>query len=164
VKLYEIADEIELILARDVNHETGEMTEETLDALTDLEMGLNEKALAVAAYMKGELAEAEAVDREIDKQKARAKGHASRADWLKFYLMSHIPAGVDPIEDGRSRIAWKKNPPKVVLDMTKTVPVAYLRTIPSTTEPDKKKIKAALDADTKLDFARMQQTSRLEIK
>lgn len=164
MKLYEIADEIELILAREVDHETGEITDETIEKLADLEMARTDKALAVAAYLKGELAEADAVLREVDALKKRADGHKKRAARLVSYLEGNLPRDEGPISDARSRITWRKNPPRVVLDPNQVVPEEYLRVIPETSEPDKKAIKAALVDGKALNFAVLNGSSRLEIK
>ena len=164
MKLYQIADEIEIILAREVDHDTGEITEETLTKLGDLEMARDEKALAVAAYLKGELAEGDAVMLEAEKLVERAKGHKRRAQRLVEYLQQHIPAGAQPISDSRSRIAWKKNPPKVVIPDRDAVPPSYRRTIPETWEPDKKRIKDQLKTGAVLPFAVLTHSHRLEVK
>jgi hypothetical protein len=164
MKLYEIADEIEVILAREVDHETGEITDETLEKLAALEMARDEKALAVAAYLKGELAEAEAVLREVDVLKKRAEGHKKRAARLVGYLECYVPPESEPLSDGRSRIAWRKNPPKAAIPDEEKVPRMYRRVVPETSAPDKVAILKALKAGAKLGFATLMQTSRLEVK
>jgi len=163
LKLYEIADEIELILSRDVDRDTGEITDETLAKLESLEMARDAKALAVAAYLKGELAEAEAVRVEAYKLQKRAEGHANRAKRLVEYLGQNIPSDAAPIADARSRIAWRTNPPKVVIDDPEAVPAEYRRVIPERSEPDKAALKSALKS-RKLPFARLVQELRLEVK
>jgi len=164
LKLYEIADEIEVILARDVDHETGELNDETLAKLESLEMARDEKALAVAAYLKGELAEADAVMREVESLTKRAKGHRGRAERLVGYLQTYIPAGTDPISDARSRIAWRKNPPKVELYEGEVVPPEYQRVIPEKREPNRKAIADALKVGVELSFAKLAHSQRLEVK
>lgn len=164
MRLYQIADEIELILAREVDHETGEITDETLEKLAALEMARDEKALAVAAYLKGELAEAEAVLREVDKLKKRAEGHKKRAARLTGYLETYIPADSEPLSDARSRIAWRKNPPKVAIPDEEAVPPKFRSIVTETWKPDKKAIAGALKAGAKLGFAVLMKSSRLEIK
>ena len=164
MKLYEIADEIEVILAQEVDHETGEITDETIAKLNSLEMDRDAKALAVAAYLKGELAEGDAVMREAEALVKRAKGHKNRAGRLKEYLAGNLPRDCEPISDSRSTIAWRKNPPKVTVHEGHLVPADFERVIPESREPDKKKIAAAIKAGEKLSFAALERTQRLEVK
>ena len=164
MKLYEIADEIELILSREVDFETGEVTDETLAKLEELEMARDEKALAVAAYLKGELSEADAVMREVEILKKRADGHKKRAARLVGYLEQYIPAESEPLSDARSQISWRKNPPSVVIQEERLLPNAYLRVIPETTEPDKKAIKEMLKSGKKVAGAILYAGKRLVIK
>ena len=164
MQLYKIADEIEVILASEVDHETGEITDETIAKLDSLEMERDAKALAVAAYLKGELAEGEAVEREVVNLKQRATGHKNRAKRLRDYLAMNLPKDCEPISDARSRIAWRKNPPKVVIHEDHLVPADYQRVIPESREPDKKKIADALKGGEHLTFAELERSQRLEVK
>ena len=153
-----------VLLAREVDHETGEVTDETLAKLESLEMERDAKALAVAAYLKGELAEADAVLREVDALKKRAEGHKKRAGRLVTYLENNVPKDCEPISDARSRIAWRKNPAKVVIHDDEKVPLLYRRVIPETSAPDKVLIGKALKGGEKLAFAELRHSQRLEIK
>jgi len=164
MQLYKIADEIERILASEVDRETGEISDETLEKLAELEMGRDAKALAVAAYLKGELAEAEAGKVEAEKLKKRATVHENRAKRLVEYLQNCIPQGSDPISDARSKIAWRKNPPKVSIPDAEAVPPKFQRVVPETRAPDKKAILDALKAGASLPFAVLMRSNRLEIK
>lgn len=165
MKLYEIADEIEVILTREVDHETGELTDVTLEKLDALEMARDEKALAVAAYLKGELAEADAVMREAEALAKRANGHEGRAKKLLGYLQRCLPVGSDPLSDARSKITWRKNPPSVAIPDDDLVPRKYRRTIPASWAPDKEAIMGALKKPgAKLPFAVLCRSHRLEIK
>lgn len=105
MRLFEIADEIEEILNHCVDPETGEITEEGMLALETLELQLKEKALAVAAYIKGELAEGEAVQQQADRLRDRAQRHKKRAESLKKYLQTHIDPGMK-FSDDKSQIGW----------------------------------------------------------
>ena len=164
MQLYKIADEIEVILASEVDMETGEISDETIAKLESLEMDRDAKALAVAAFLKGELAEADAVRNEAMKLAKRAVIHEKRAGRLKDYIANNIPRDCEPISDARSQIAWRKNPPKVLIHEDHLVPAGYERVIPERREPDKKKIAAALKAGEHLTFAEMERTQRLEVK
>lgn len=164
MKLYEIADEIEVILSREVDHETGEITDATLGKLEALEMARDDKALAVAAYLKGELAEAEAVMGEAEKLKQRAEGHRKRAERLKDYIAMNLPQDAEPISDARSRIAWRKNPPSVRIYDDAKVPSEFQRIVPEHREPDKAAIRDTLKSGVTLPWAALEHSQRLEIK
>lgn len=112
LKLYEIDDEIEKILIEECNHETGEITESAADRLTALEMDRERIALFIAKIIKGERAEAEAIEREAEKLQRRAKTHKNRAAWLERYLAQHVPKDTC-YQDATSRIAWRWTPGRV---------------------------------------------------
>ena len=129
MKLFEIADEIERILAREVDPETGEITDATLAALDQLEMAKDAKILAVLAYAKGELAEATAVKVHADALKRRAAGHQARYDRLVEYATGYAEQG-RVYSDGRVRLRWRKST-RVVLADEETltgVPEEFVRT------------------------------------
>jgi len=164
MKLYEISDEIERILAQEVDRETGEITDETLAKLEELEMARSDKALAVAAYMKGEQVEGEAVKLEADRLNERAKRHQRRADRLKQYLEQFVPEGSD-FHDARSTIKWKKNPPSCEITDQAALPRIYIATVPATERPDKKAILAALKNGKEIAGAKLiDDRRRLEVK
>lgn len=106
MKLYEINNQIERVLLDGTDHETGEITEAALDALAALELSRDEKALAVACYIKGEDAEAEAIESEAARLTARARAHRGRADRLLVYLEREIPSGTK-LRDARATIGWR---------------------------------------------------------
>lgn len=166
MKLYEIADEIEVILAREVDHETGEISDETLAALEALEMDLENKALGVAAYKKGLLAEAEAVRVEAQKLAKRAVVLDRRADWFQRYLEAFVPKVEkgSTYSDSRTVLTWKKNPPKAVVDDEKLLPKRFFEIVPRSLKLDKKSVLVALKAGASVRGARMVQESRLEVK
>ena len=164
MKLYEVADAIEYILANKVDHDTGELTEETLIELDALEMERDAKCLAIAAYLKGELAEADAIKAEAAKLASRAQGHTNRAKRLHEYLMGNLPQDAPKISDARSVIGWRKNPASVEITDEAAIPKRLLRVVPETTAPDKKAILDDLKAKRAVPGARLVQKMRLEIK
>lgn len=107
-KLYEIDDEIERILAQEVDPETGEITDSTLHHLEALEMERDAKVLDVLAYAKGELREGEAVKAEADRLMRRAKIHLGRYERLCRYAQDHAEPGKE-VSDHRTRVRWRKS-------------------------------------------------------
>lgn len=115
MKLYEIAQEIEEAILAHVDPETGEITDAGIAALEELEGKLEEKALHVAAYIKGERAEAEAIREEERRLAQRRKAIENRAARLEEYLRHHIAAGTK-LHDSRVEIGWRRSAKCEVLD------------------------------------------------
>jgi len=168
MRLYEIADKIERILAQEVCHETGEITDETIAALDALEMARDGKLLALAAYEKGETAEAEAVNYEVEKLKKRMAGHVKRAERLLDYMRQNFPQDAPKLSDARSVIQWRKNPPRVELEdwfLKEGSDCSPLwRHIPPSDEPDKKEIARALKRGETIEGAKLVYSMRLDVK
>ncbi len=113
-KLYEISDEIERFLIQCVDKETGEIDDDQLDNLAALEGEIKDKCLAVAAYMKGELLEAEATEahaNEIMKiandHKERGAKHRRRAEGWRKYLERYAPS--ENFSDSRCQFIWRRS-------------------------------------------------------
>ena len=148
--LFKIHDAIEFVLAREVDVETGEITDETLFKLDELELARDDKALAVAAYLLGERAEAKAVKEQADRLAARARAHKARADRLLNYLRSNLPDGLK-LSDARVQIGWRRST-AVEVDDDASLPDALTRI---TVTADKTAIKEALKAGEDVPGARL---------
>jgi hypothetical protein len=161
MKLFEIHDEIEQVLAAGTDRETGEISEQCLVALDDLEIQRTEKALSVAAYLKGEQAEAEAIKAQADKLVARAKVHERRAEWLLSYLERHVEEGTK-ISDSRSEIGWRESAAANVPNVD-ALEAKYVRE-KTTREPDKKRILAELREGGEVAGAYLEKRKKLYVK
>jgi hypothetical protein len=141
--LFRVSDEIEHILAQEVDPETGEITEATLELLDQLEGARDAIALDVAAYAKGERAEAEKIHRVAHELSTRAEVHERRAERLIEYIGRIVGKGAK-LEDERVTIGWHKGTFIEILD-EKLLPPAFWRQ-PATPppQPDKKAIAAEL--------------------
>jgi hypothetical protein len=115
LKLYEIADSIERVLLDGTDTETGEISEEAVGALDKLEMQLSDKALAVARYVMGEQAEAEAVKVQADRLAKRSTVHRNRAARLKKYLEGCLEPGTK-LRDDVVEITWRKSARVEIID------------------------------------------------
>lgn len=164
MRLFELDERIEKILAEGTDRDTGVISEECLVALEELELEKGAKCLATAAVIKGMKAEGEAVEREAKKLSARAQIHFNQADRLTQYLASNYHDGEPPLSDARSSITWRKNPPKVIIQDEAQLARRYLTIIPRSTKPDKKAIAATLKNGKKVKGAILQHSQRLEIK
>lgn len=108
MRLFEVADQIEAILANEVDHETGEIQDSALERLNELGMERDALVLDLAAYMKGELAEADAIKAQAKQLLDRAARHGKRADWLKDVIRRNVEPG-RKLADARSEIRWRKS-------------------------------------------------------
>ena len=147
MKLYEIDDAIQRAILDGVDRETGEMSEVTFENLGKLQMEFNDKALAVLAYAKGELAEADAIRAYGDSIKEKAQAHYDRADsherrakGLLGYIDGLYPKDAAKIEDARGSLARQLNNPACEIVDESAIPAQFMATVPATKKPDKKAI------------------------
>jgi hypothetical protein len=118
MKLYEIAGMLQQAIdacLEQAEQAEGEITEDWSAFLDDVKMERDEKALGIADYIKGELAEAEAIKKEKDALAKRQKTHENRAESLKAYLSAYIKEG-DKITGPHSVIAWRASKAVRILD------------------------------------------------
>lgn len=141
LSLYEINTAILAAELRCTDTETGEFDDARFDELTS-ELGLEEKVLNVAAFVKSLRAEAQAVKEEAKKLTERADATKKRAERLQEYLQDNLEEG-QSFKDSRSEVKWKKSPDKVVVDM-EDVTLLSLRFKRITTEANKVHMKTAL--------------------
>lgn len=94
----------------------------------------------------------------------RRKTYEARAESLKTYVLQAMrTAGIRKIETPTLALAVRQNPPAVVIDGE--VPPHFLRTPePPPPAPDKAAIKEALKGGLQCDWARLEQSERLEIR
>jgi len=129
-KLYEIADELERAMFMVVDRETGEISEDGERLLNELEMKFEIKALNVAKYIKGELAEAEAISVAAKRNLARADQHVRRAEWLGKYLTENlVKQGMD-VKDPK-----KAGSEKILKDLDVTISFSKSASAIPTNEP-----------------------------
>lgn len=160
IPLYDINDRIEYILANCVD-EDGAMTQETADMLDDLEEMREEKILNILLYYRGELLEAEAVEKEYKKLKTRADVHRNRAQWLKDYVSRNMDEG-EKINDPRLKTHWR-NTKVVEIDDADALPEQYV-VIHTEERPDKTAIKKAIEDGTEVPGAHLETRRHLQIK
>ena len=162
MKLYEIADLFEEIMLAGTDRETGVITDDCLNALSDLEIDFKEKAINTALYLKGEMAEGEACAKEAKRLLARADSHKNRAARLKDWLGEQVERtlGHVTISDPRGEIKWR-NSSSVRIDANAELPEQFLRV---TTAPDKKAIGDTLKAGGTVPGCQIVETKNIQIK
>ena len=159
MRLFEIADEIEKILAIQVDQDTGEIGDEAIAALQALEMQRDEKMLAIAAYLKGERAEGDAVQDQAKQLSARARAHHARAARLEDLIAQTLVPG-EKLSDARSALSWRRSEAVEILD-EKMLPSEFVRV---KTEPDKTAIKEALKEGASVPGAKLTARMNLQVK
>lgn len=161
MKLYEIDMMIEALLNASVDRETGEILPDVLAELDALERERDTKALAVAAYIVGQEAEAEAVRAQAKKLEERAARHERHAESLRQYLAGHIPQGTK-LRDSRVEIGWRKSSAVEVGD-ARLLPESLLR-VTVNTAPDKAAIREALERGEEVQGCRIVERVKLVVK
>jgi len=132
--------------------------EEFDDLLDSLVMERDAKCLATIAYAKGCDAEANAIDVEVERLRARAKVHRNHAKRLREYVERHLPVGTK-IADARSSLSWR-SAKAVELD-ERFEDERYCRV---KLEPDKPAIRAALEAGEEIKGASIVTRTHLVVK
>ena len=146
--------------------DSGDLDPQTLaDTLEGLEGTLEEKRLAVGAYIGNLLAEAAMVKEAERRMAERRKTAETRAQWLKDYLLQSMEKhGITEITCPEWRLRIRENPPAVEIDDGANTPIEYCETIPEQYRPDKRAIKNAILAGVQIDGHRVVRRKRLEFK
>ena len=122
--------------------EDGELNEDTEKALADLQVAFEAKVDGCLKFRAGLLADAESIDQEIRRLKARHAALTRRAEWLKGYVQQSMEqTGVGVISTALFRAAVVKSPLKVEVADDAVLPPPFLRTKTEVT-PDKQFILA----------------------
>ena len=169
--LYEIKNEFTELFDRFEELSEEENAEELLEAWFDtldgIEQGFQDKAEAVAVYIKNLTAESEMLKDEENALKARRRVKENSAERLKKYLFDCMTAvKLDKIDAPRAAISIRNNPESVFIanekEFIKNADAAFLRQKPP--EIDKTAVKTALKAGTAVDGAELVRTRSLQIK
>jgi len=161
VTILPVSDAVEAIMLRARATSDG-LDAVTVQALDELDVPGDDQLLELAAYAKGEAAEAQAVGQVIHDLTVRKSGHTRRVEAIHAYILERF--GGARIRDGRSVIRTQHNPPKVVIDDCDALPRECMRHIPEKLEPDKKEISARLKTGALVPGAHLKQTARLVIE
>lgn len=113
MNLYEINREIEEVLENSIDMETGEISEEAIQRLNELQMEKDQKVENVALWHKNLMAESKAIADEIMVLQARKRSLDKRMEWQKKYLQFAL--------DGH-----KYESPKVAISYRKSTAVEIL--------------------------------------
>jgi len=163
--LYEINKAIEdaiLNIYAQVDEETGEIPDDAMQALNDLQMARDEKLDNIGCFIKNLEAEAKALKEEEQALYSRRKVKENEIERLKAYVVSNLNG--QKFESARVCFSFRKSK-AVVIDE------AYIENIPSeyliAQEPkiDRKALKADIESGKNLDgIAHIEEKQNLQIK
>lgn len=164
--LYEISTEIESVLARlidGVNEETGEVDEEVLRELSDLEASRAEKLENIGCFIKNQTAEALAIKAEIDALKKRYDSKIKAAESLSRYVSEDLQRHDEKkFESARVMFSFRKSEAVTISDEA-SLPKKYL-TKEVKFKPNRVAIKEALKSGLFVRGATIEIRQNLQIK
>ena len=162
--LYEISNEYQALLEQTYDPETGEILPQMLDKLDELAMNMEDKAIAVASYIKNLDAEREAIEKAKKNMAERESRLDKRADYLTQYLQSNMErCGITEIKSPMFVIKLKKCPISTDILDENMIPNDYKKSKEIVTI-DKLKLKEEMLAGVIVSGAVLKQNNRLEIR
>lgn len=164
MNLYEISNEYQALLEQTYDPETGELFPQVMDKLEELSATMEDKAIAVASYIKNLEAEREAIEKAKKNMAERESRLDKRADYLTQYLQSNMErCGITEIKSPLFAIRLKKCPVSTdILDET-LIPNDYKK-VKEVVSIDKLKLKEELQAGVIVPGAALKKNNRLEIR
>jgi len=163
LKLYEIsAAYLETLEA------LAEIDDLPAEAVADTLQGwigtFEQKAVAVAAYIRNLEVEAAAVEEARRRMERRQQSLERHADRLRVYLRTEMErTGITRVKSAEVVLRTQKNPPSVVIDNADLLPDAYREQV-ITTKLLKAEIGKTLKAGAQVPGAHLEQTTRLVIQ
>lgn len=155
----QINDAISEIMAS-VDPETGEVSQEAVDRLTELQIQRDEKLDNIGAYMKNIASDIEALKTEEKALASRRKVKENELENLKKYVSLQLQG--EKFESPRVRFSFRRSEAVKIPDIT-MLPKKYL--IKETTyKADTSAIKEALKAGGKVKGAFLDERNNLQIK
>jgi outer membrane murein-binding lipoprotein Lpp len=162
--LYEISNEYQSLLEKTYDPETGEIFPQVLDKLDEISAKIEDKAIAVASYIKNLDAEREAIEKAKKNMAEREARLDKRADYLTQYLQSNMErCGITEIKSPMFVIKLKKCPFSTDIIDENIIPDDYKKTKEVVTI-DRLKLKEELQAGVIVPGAALKQNNRLEIR
>ncbi len=139
-----------------------------IDSFNRSQVALQDKQLAVVAYLKNETLRIDMLDNAIKDLNARKKAMQSRHDGLKEYLLVNMQAnGISEInaQDMTFSAKIKTNPAKLIITDAGKIPSEYyIYPEAPPPHPDNAMIKEKLKAGELIEGAHLEQGVRVDIK
>ena len=165
MRLYEITNEFQNVFNQ-VN-EDGELSDDLITNLDVLKIDFENKAVAVASYIKNIEAEEAAIGQAIDDMRARKAKLTKQVESLSDYLQYNLQKlSITEIKTcPYFKIRLKQCPPSIDVFDEKAIPPEYWREkVTTTTSVDKIKLKEVLSEGVDVPGASIQRKLKLEIK
>ncbi len=169
MKLYEITQEYRTALAvlndADLTDLAPDEQQQLLnDTLSPFYDQLEQKALAIGAYIASLDLEADALKTMENRIQQRRKATERKVDWLTDYLHTNMEAAkLLDIKDNQIHLSIRKNPPKVIVTDEVAIPACYKAEV-VTISVKKNLIAEALKQGGTVAGAYLQSSTRLQIK
>lgn len=165
MRLYEITNEFQNVFNQ-VN-ENGEISDELMQNLDTLQDDFENKAVAVASYIKNLEAEETAIGQAIDDMRTRksrlTKQVESLSDYLQFNLQKLSISEIKKCPYFKIRL--KQCPPSIDVFDEKAIPPEFWREkVTTVTSVDKIRLKEVLSEGVEVPGATIQRKTKLEIK
>ena len=160
--LYEINKEMDEVLSRIIDPETGEITD--IEALAEIQLKRDEKLEAIALVIKNKTAEAALIRAEEKELAERRRRHERTAERLKKVLESEL-AG-QAFETAKCSCSFRKST-GVIIDAAAFNDWAKRHkeyVIPKDPVPDRSAIKAALMDGKKIPCAELEERINMTVK
>jgi hypothetical protein len=143
-----------------------DLDEQTIaDTLEGISGDFEQKAIAVAKFIRNLEAEAAAIINAAKDQMDRGHAVQKRADRMRDYMMGYMTAtSITEVSCEYFRIRVKLNPPAVQVTDADAIPIEFQRYIPESYAPDKKAIKEAIQKGQDVPGCMLTRSTTLEIK
>lgn len=162
IKLYELSDAIRNVLdgMAVVNEETGELYD--ISNVDDLSIAFDEKLDSCGCYLRELVATYEAITNEAARLDRKAKLVRKRIERMQDYMSKCMDdAGKDRVNGKHVTVKFRHSSAVNVYDVDK-LPDAYTR-VTHKIEPDKPRIKAAINAGHDVPGAEIEQRKFLVV-
>ena len=161
--LYELAAEFRAIAEK---LESSELDEQTIaDTLEGYSVDLENKVISVCQFIRNLESTAEAIKASEAEQAKRRKAIEAKADRLREYVMNNMAAtDKTKVECPLFSISIRTNPPSVNVFDFSAIPQEFLSIPEVAPVPNKKAIKAALEAGAIVSGCELQRSKSLSIK
>ena len=145
-----------------VDPETGEISEEGMAAIEQLQMDQQTKRENIACWVKNLRSDAEAIKAEAKAMTDRAKSCERKADSLMHYLAADLNG--EKFQTAKVAVSWRKSVSVEIDDAELSeLPEQYIR-CKTVIEPDKTAIKDALKAGEIIEGCRLVEKNNINIK
>ena len=157
--LYEINNELARLMEDAVDEETGEINEDAIKALEEMQMAWDEKVENIGCFIKNLKADADAIKAEKMALAKRQQTAENKAERLQQYLTDML--GGQTSSSPRVAISYRKST-QVKCDDIFKVPDEWLRY--KDPELDKKAVKEALKNGEEVPGCYLEETRNIQIK